>query len=209
MRNTSWSNNNWPQDFSDVVEPKVSDIFEHVEGGRRSFRKVAKDCWYDFCRMDAAAIVGWSVVCWFTGAVTVTVAMGLRWLAVALVLIVCGPHVATAEGEDSRAYVRKSLWSSCEFWGTCHRYRYHSYDERRRYVRQRYYREATLHYRTPDRDRDYRDDRPRCIDRTLSRVGEERYGKDRAKESAEQQWMEEVRSRYGSRYMDTEREGDR
>ena len=207
MRNTSWSNNNWPQDFSDVVEPKVSDIFEHVEGGRRTFREVVKDRWSDFCRMDAAAFVGWSIVCWFTGAVTVTVAMGLRWLAVVLVLIVCGPHVAMAEGGDSRAYVRKSLWSSCEFWGTCYRYRYHSYDERWQRVRViyrhapvRHYREATLHYRTPDRRYD-RDEGPRCRE-SYRTVGNQHVAVQGAKAEADKAWIQAIRFHLGEKFMD-------
>ena len=211
MRNTtSWSNNNWPQDFSDVVEPKVSDIFEHVEGRRRTFRETVKDLHHSFCRMDAAAIVGWSIVCWFTGAVTVTVAMGLRWLAVVLVLIVCGPHVALAEGGDSR-WVRPALRESarvnCEWWGNCFQhYRYLAWRERqarlRHYRQPVYHREATLHYRTPERD-DRRDDRNRCRDFKRT-VGDQHVSVEGAKRAADKAWIQMVRFYDGEVWMTLE-----
>ena len=36
----------------------------------------------------------------------------------------------------------------------------------------------------------------------VTAVGEERYGRDRAKEAAEAMWMEAVRARYGTKLMD-------
>lgn len=147
-------------------------------------------------RLGVGTMPWWRLALWFV----------VGFAVVFLVLVAIATAVR-AEGDSDTRWVRRGVWSTCEWTGHgCYRHRYRAYDERRRYVRQRYYaperhREVTLHYRTPDRD--FRDDRPRCIDRSLSRVGEERYGKDRAKESAEQQWMEEVRARYGSRYMDT------
>lgn len=99
---------------------------------------------------------------------------------------------ATAQDSDTQ-WVRKARRSSCEWWETCRSKREYYY------VRQRvnsYNNDQLRAYRSRDSD-------ATCIDRTLSRVGEERYGRDRAKESAEQQWAEEVRSRYGVRYMDT------
>ena len=114
----------------------------------------------------------------------------------------------SALAQDDTRWVRRSVWSTCEWTGHgCYRHRYAPWEARQRQVRV-IYRQAPRRYDPPvyayrkERE-DRRDDRPRCIDRSLSRVGEERYGKERAKESAEQQWMEEVRARYGSRWMDT------
>jgi predicted secreted acid phosphatase len=36
----------------------------------------------------------------------------------------------------------------------------------------------------------------------VTTVGEERYGRDRAKEAAEATWMEAVRARFGTKWMD-------
>lgn len=136
----------------------------------------------------------------------------LLFLAALLVL----PGAARSEGDDSRVYVRKSLWSSCEWWGTCYRYRYHNYDERWERVRviyrrapvryhqpERSYREATLHYRTPDRDRYDRDDRGGCRDIKRT-VGDQHLTVPGAKAAADKAWIQMVRFHYGEVFMTLE-----
>jgi hypothetical protein len=113
----------------------------------------------------------------------------IRFSLVVLLLLVSWP----ASAQDDGQWIRKSLRSSCEWWETC-RYRY-------RTVRQ-YHRHYQLHaVRVHGYHRDERRYSPECRDLVIA-VGEERYGRDRAKESAEQAWMENVRSKCGARFMD-------
>lgn len=119
-----------------------------------------------------------------------------------------------AAAQETNTWIPNAIAHDYEggYWSEDNTYRrFRRFQRHYRHVqRHRHYHErtATIYYRDRDRD-DVRyyaaptHDRAVCIDRSLSRVGEERYGRDRAKESAEQQWMEEVRSRFGSRYMDT------
>lgn len=90
------------------------------------------------------------------------------------------------------------------------RHSYRAYQER---VHERHVRELpavrveSARYRGDERryydDRDRYDRRePRCVGRTISRVGEEKYGRERAKEAADTAWREEVRNRFGVRVMD-------
>jgi hypothetical protein len=78
------------------------------------------------------------------------------------------------------------------------------YERRQQHIRQawreREYEQRNDDYRYDDRRNDWRGGQE-CRD-MLQAVGEERYGRDRAKESAEQQWMEAARNRYGVRWMD-------
>lgn len=124
------------------------------------------------------------------------------------------PGAALAEGSDSRAYVRKALWSSCEFWGTCYRYRYHNYDDRWERVRvvyrrapthhhhERPYREANLHYRTPDRDDRHDDPRGQCLGTTLDVLSTEHQSEENARESARKLIMAKIQWLHGSQFMD-------
>jgi hypothetical protein len=108
----------------------------------------------------------------------------LRFSLAILLLLVSWP----ANAQDDGQWIRKSLRSSCEWWETC-RYRY-------RTVRQ-YHRHYQLHAYRRDRD----DHDTQCKE-FVTAVGEERYGRDRAKEAAEQTWMESVRSRHCVKWID-------
>src|SRR5262245_5567033 len=109
------------------------------------------------------------------------VALRLAILAIALTQ----PNQTFAQDPEGR-WVRQSLRSSCEWWETCPR-RYIW-----RYVRPRHYEIRNV----------YREDFDvQCKD-FVTAVGEERYGRDRAKESAEQAYMEIVRNKYGVKWMD-------
>lgn len=110
----------------------------------------------------------------------------MRSLTLALLTpLIFFPLDAVAQDPD-QSWKRQSFRSSCQWWENC-RYRY--YRKPRHYEIRNVYRE--------------RDDRysPDCRD-FVTAVGEERYGRDRAKESAEQAWMENVRSKCGARFMD-------
>ena len=126
-----------------------------------------------------------------------------RWLLLGTSVVLAGCAIgAKAEDQDTR-WVRKSLWTSCEWWETCRVKRSYRWIHRHHAHRtHRDFRTITLHSSRNDRYNYRSDGLPACHSPVI-RVGEERYGRDRAKESAEQQWMEEVRNRYGVRYMDT------
>ncbi len=94
-----------------------------------------------------------------------------------------------AQDPDGR-WVRQAVRSSCEWWETCPRYRY----------RWQKYRHYELRTRVYGYQRDDRNDQ-QCRD-FVTAVGEERYGRERAKEAAEATWMESVRSRYGVKWID-------
>ena len=110
----------------------------------------------------------------------------MNYLAALLTLIiVLFPFPSSAQ--DDGKWVRQSIRSSCEWWENCPRYRY------------RYRRHA---HRLPAvRVYGYRERENGCGE-FVSAVGEERYGRDRAKEAAEAMWMEAVRARYGTKLMD-------
>ena len=94
--------------------------------------------------------------------------------------------------QDEGRWVKQSLRSSCEWWETCPRHR-----NVWRYVRPRH-----IELRAPRVYGYYHEERsPQCRDLVVT-VGEERYGRDRAKEAAEAMWMEAVRARYGTKWMD-------
>ena len=111
------------------------------------------------------------------------------WLAV-LLLLVAWP----ANAQDDGQWVRKSLRSSCEWWETC---RYH-------YRTVKHYRLPAVRvygYRHDRDDDDRRRVRSHCPDQYVTKVGEERYGRERAKEAAAQAWAEEVRNQCGVLWM--------
>jgi len=119
----------------------------------------------------------------------------MRLLLAIIVLLLLG---APANAEDDRAEIRRQLISSCKFWETCGQYfrarpSYRHYELRQRMPEVRVY----GYHRYRD---EYRYS-PECRE-LVTAVGEERYGRDRAKESAEQAWMESVRSKCGARFMD-------
>jgi hypothetical protein len=92
-----------------------------------------------------------------------------------------------AQDTDER-WVRQAFRSSCAWWENC-RYQY------------RYYRKPRhIEIRNVYRERDYSYD-VQCKEFVTS-VGEERYGRDRAKEAAEAMWMESVRAKHGTKFMD-------
>jgi hypothetical protein len=108
-------------------------------------------------------------------------------LAIVALLLLSAPACA----EDDRAEIRRMLISSCKAWDTCGQY------FRRRHHAPRHYElraERVYGYRE-------REDDAQCKD-FVTAVGEERYGRDRAKEAAEQTWMESVRSRHGVKWID-------
>ena len=206
MRNTSWSNNNWPQDFSDVVEPTVADIFEHREE-RQTILLTLTEWWDDFCRMSTNAVVGWVMVAFNAGIVGVMVAFKVGILA--LVLIASAPAVLQAQddGRWIRPALRESARVNCEWWGNCFQhYRYLAWRERqarlRHYRQPVYHREATLHYRTPDRDERY-DDRRRCRDFKRT-VGDQHVSVEGAKRAADKAWIQMVRFYDGEVWMTLE-----
>jgi hypothetical protein len=119
----------------------------------------------------------------------------LRLSLALLLLLVAWP----AQADTTREEIRRQLISSCKFWGTCgqyfrpkHRAPYRHYELRA---------ERVYGYR-----RDGDDERHRvpsyCPDRYVSKAGEERYGRDRAKQAAAQAWAEEVRNQCGVLWMD-------
>jgi hypothetical protein len=112
----------------------------------------------------------------------------LRFSLALLLLLVSWP--ASAQDNDGR-WVRQSIRSSCDWWENCPQYRW-------RYVRR--YQPRHIEIRNVYREREDRSS-PDCRDFVVA-VGEERYGRDRAKESAEQAWMEQVRNKCGVRFMD-------
>ena len=103
-------------------------------------------------------------------------------LAIIALLLLSNP--AGAQDPDER-WVRKSLRSSCQWWENCPRYRHY----------------RPRHYRLETRYRE-RDDYDAQCKEFVTAVGEERYGRDRAKEAAEQTWMEATRNRYGVKWID-------
>lgn len=109
---------------------------------------------------------------------------------VILILLLSWP----AQADTDRAEIRRMLVSSCKFWGTCGQYFRPKAQPYRQYELRA---ERVYGYHRDDRGR-YA---PDCRDIVVG-VGEERYGRDRAKESAEQTWMEIVRSKCGARFMD-------
>ena len=124
----------------------------------------------------------------------------LRFSLIILLMLITVP--AKAQDSLSRSEIRQQLVSSCKFWENCGQY-----FKQRSYTPRHY----ELHrFRPPEvtYERNWRDDRYReerysqeCRD-FVTAVGEERYGRDRAKEAAEQTWMESVRSRYGVKWID-------
>ena len=97
-----------------------------------------------------------------------------------------------SSAQDDGPWVRQSLRSSCEWWENCPRHR-----KVWRYVRPRH-----VELRAPRVYGYYHEERsPQCREFVAS-VGEERYGRDRAKEAAEANWMEAVRARFGTKWMD-------
>lgn len=110
---------------------------------------------------------------------TTSLRVALRLVILALALT--QPDISFAQDPD-RAWIRQSVRSSCQWWENC-----------------RYHRRKPRHIEL----RAYRDDRydQQCKD-YVTAVGEERYGRDRAKEAAEATWMEAVRARYGTKWMD-------
>lgn len=115
----------------------------------------------------------------------------LRFSLALLLLLMSFP----ASADPMQSEIRRQLISSCKFWDTCGQYFKPKYRSYRRYE---------LHRRLPEvRVYGYRDERHDLQCREfVTAVGEERYGRDRAKEAAEASWMEAVRARYGTKLMD-------
>lgn len=120
----------------------------------------------------------------------------LLYLGAGFVLgALCAWDVPAAFGHETRSRyytVRVCAWHYLD--GSCH-YTYH----RRR--RAEPYRAPSRVYSYEHRERDRERTWGRCRE-TVRAVGEERYGTDRAKESALANWMETVRREPGARYMD-------
>lgn len=111
----------------------------------------------------------------------------MRSLALALLTpLIFFPLNAIAQDTD-QTWKRQAFRSSCSWWENC-RYQYRYYRKPRHIEIRNVYRE--------------REDHGTQCKEFVTAVGEERYGRDRAKESAEQQWMESVRARFGTKWMD-------
>ena len=114
--------------------------------------------------------------------------------------------MALAEGGDSW-WIRGSLRSSCEYTQRCYRLRYDPWFDRWERVRTVYrqpvraYREAILHYRTPQHD--HRDDRRRCRD-IFRTVGNQHLTVNGAKAEADKAWIQAIRFYYGEIFMSLE-----
>lgn len=124
----------------------------------------------------------------------------LRFSLIILLMLITVP--AKAQDSLSRAEIRQQLVSSCKFWENCGQYfRQRTYTPRHYELHR--FRPPEVRYDRRDGPPIYHDERfaPECRELVIT-VGEERYGRDRAKEAAEQAWMEETRSRFGARYMD-------
>ena len=126
--------------------------------------------------------------------------MPFRLLLAVVALLLLSVNYAAAE--DDRAEIRRQLISSCKFWETCGQYFRHRRflpdsvkTEPRRYEIERRYEPRVYGYQ---RQEEY----GRQCQEFVVAVGEERYGRDRAKESAEQSYMEIVRNKHGVKWMD-------
>jgi hypothetical protein len=110
-------------------------------------------------------------------------------LAILGVLLFVAPK-AFAQDPDGR-WVRQAVRSSCDWWENCPRHRW-------KYIRR--YQPRHIEIRNVYREREDRYD-AQCREFVVA-VGEERYGRDRAKEAAEAIWMEATRARFGTKWMD-------
>ena len=115
--------------------------------------------------------------------------------AVALALLVTP---AVAQYDDST--LRRQLRSSCEYHGSCYRYRYNTWEDQ--WERYRVYRRPAPQVRAYiQREYDTRDDRGRCLAKHKA-IGNERYDREKAREDARQAWASLVRFHWGVKYMD-------
>ena len=127
--------------------------------------------------------------------------MKLKLTAVSLfALTACSPLGAEQGYTDyGRTTYRPAYKKTCDFWGNC------TYSYRRSYNTRSFYRRHEGFYNSHG-NRDYyssnHSDQIHCMAVVVSRVGEEKYGRDRAKDAAQAAWMEEVRNRFGVRFMD-------
>jgi len=120
--------------------------------------------------------------------------VALRLVILAVVLTPMNLH---AQDSLSRAEIRQQLVSSCNFWDTCGMYakpRPRRYEELRRYEIERRYEPRVYGYRE---EYEAHDCKP-----MITATGDEKYGKDRAKEDAEGRWMESVKGKWGPKYME-------
>ena len=119
-------------------------------------------------------------------------------------LIASTPAIA----QDDTRWVRRSVWSTCEFWGTCYRLRYERWEARQRQVRVIYRqaprreREATLHYRTPHQH-EHHDHRRHCRD-VFRTVGNQHLSVQGAKGEADKAWIQAIRFYHGEIFMSLE-----
>ena len=121
--------------------------------------------------------------------------MPFRFLLAVAALLMLSVNYAAAE--DDRAEIRRQLISSCKFWETCGQYfkpTYRRNYEPRRYEIERRYEPRVYGYRE---EYDAHDCKP-----MITATGDEKYGKDRAKEDAEGRWMESVKGKWGPKYME-------
>ncbi len=145
----------------------------------------------------------------------------MRRIMFAILALLCLPYAAAKAEGDGAQWVRPSLWSSCEWWGNCARYRYRGWEEkwvrvrkvyrpnyydrepRRYHTATRDYREATLHhYRHPADKYEDRDDRgPRCLSKIHEVLSTEHQSEDNAKESAKKLMMAKIQWELAGKYM--------
>ena len=111
-----------------------------------------------------------------------------------LILLALMPLIfsSVSHAEDDRAEIRRQLISSCKFWETCGQYDRHR--PRHYELRQRLPEVRVYGYRE---EYDAHDCKP-----MITATGDEKYGKDRAKEDAEGRWMESVKGKWGPKYME-------
>ncbi len=135
----------------------------------------------------------------------ITARITLSIISAAMAVLAVITAVPAASEDDSR-WVRRSVWSSCDFWGAnCVRYRIRDYEHRRRYVQRVYRRHEPRVMAYVRRDRDdwetRRDERAQCIDTVVDVVSTEHQGEDNARESARKLWMARTQWNYGGQYM--------
>lgn len=127
---------------------------------------------------------------------------------IALLVITFTP--AKAESDDNR-WVRRSVWSSCDWWGNCTRHRYRKWEHTRRYVRERY-RPAVRYYAPPRDDWERREPSQErgvsCKGEMVRVVGGAHLTEKGAINDAIRAWQSTIRYDYGERYMSLENARD-
>ena len=112
----------------------------------------------------------------------------------------------SAIAQDDTRWVRRSVWSSCEWWSTCYRYRYDAWEARQRQVRV-IYRQAPRRYDPPvyayrrEREDDDRGRGRHCRE-SYRTVGNQHVAVQGAKAEADKAWIQAIRFHHGEKYMD-------